>query len=411
MGGTQMLSDLITVHNRIVSNVPTGFNRYLYEKVNWQNRMTGIIGARGTGKTTLVLQHYLAEYNNVEKCLYISADNPLVLKSGIYNTVSEYFKYYGECVIIDEVHKQENWSIDIKALYDSFPDKKFIILGSSILHILQEKGDLSRRIILQRLNGLSFREYLNLKYDKKHLPIDIKTLTTDHLNLALKLTKDHSELLKDFCDYCENGYYPFFATYSEDEYYNILLNILDKIIYEDIPAIKSLRNRASDKMKKLLAYISTSKIPLFNTSSLTNEIDISKDTLYEFIDLLERAELLTVVKTASKNVRSLKKSKILFKNPNLYHAIAADMWKHDLEKGNIRESFFTSQVCSAYSCFTSEDVDFQLKTDKDILEIEVGGKSKNRKQLKGLKNAFIFKDGIESGSGNIIPLFLAGFLY
>ncbi|MGA1867709.1 MAG: ATP-binding protein [bacterium] len=405
-----MLEEFFSIMNRRIKYVPLEFSRYLYKKINWDNRLIIITGARGTGKTTLVLQHYLKKYNDREKCLYLSADNPLVLKEGIYRAVAEYFKYYGECVIIDEVHKQQDWSLDIKALYDAYPDKRFIVMGSSALNILFEKGDLSRRSVLYSLKPLSFREYLEMTQMKKLPKYSFSQIIEDHVRLTGELSSLKT-ILGEFNKYLMTGSFPFFLDFSSEEYYNILSNVIDKVIYEDISTIKSLKSVSSLKLKKLLAFIAISKIPLFNLESLKIEVGISRDTLYEYFDLLERAELVHLVRTESRNVRAFKNSKILFKSPDLYYAIAQETWKSDIDKGNIRESFFAGQVASIHQLYSSLHADFLLHYKGKRYEIEVGGPSKKKKQIKNLNNAFIFKDGIETGITNTIPLYLAGFLY
>jgi len=409
--GEIVLNELFGIHGRIVSKVSLNFKRHLYEAINWDQRMIIITGARGTGKTTLVLQYYLERYNNIEKCLYISADNPLVLKAGIYNTASEYFKYYGDCLIVDEVHKQKDWGLDIKALYDAYPDKKFIILGSSTLNILYEKGDLSRRGILYSLQPLSFREYLELKHQKQLPKLTFSQILSDHAKISGELTSQFKTILGDFNDFLMGGSYPFFLEFSQNEYFDILSNVLDKVIYEDISTLKSLKSFSSLKLKKLLAFIALSKIPLFNIESLKVEIGVSKDTLYEYFDLLNRAEIVKIIRTESGSARAMKNSKILFTSPNIYYSIAFESWKNDPDKGNIRESFFSSQIGSTYHLFSSMKTDFVLVDRKTRFEIEVGGKSKGKKQIRNLKDAYVFKDGVETGFANSIPLYLAGFTY
>ena len=406
-----MLNEFFNIQNRIVSNIPLNFKRHLYRLINWNHRLIVLTGARGTGKTTLVLQHYLEHYNDMKKCLYISADNPLVLKTGIYNTAMEYFKYHGDCLIIDEVHKHKDWSTELKALYDAYPDKKFIVLGSSTLNIMHEKGDLSRRSISYVLHPLSFREYLELRYQRQIPVYTFSQILSDHVNISAKLSAEYKTILGDFNDFLTNGSYPFFLDTSENEYFNILSNVLDKVIYEDISTLKSLKSFSSLKLKKLLGFIATSKVPLFNIESLKTEIGISKDTLYDYFHLLDRAEIVKIVRTESKNIRVFKNSKILFKSPNIYYAIAFESWKNEADLGNIRESFFASQADNHYGLYSSTTTDFLLIEGKNRFEIEVGGKSKKKKQIKQLKDAYIFKDGIEIGSFNTVPLYLAGFLY
>lgn len=406
-----MLNELFNIQNRVVSNIALEFKRHLYQSINWDTRLIIIKGGRGTGKTTLVLQHYVEAYHDLKKCLYFSADNPLVLQWGIYKTAQEYFKYQGDCLIIDEVHKQRNWSIDVKALYDAYPDKKFIVLGSSALNIMSEKGDLSRRAVIYTLPSLSFREYLALKHQKDLPVLSFDKIISNHVDIASRLAPQFKAILGDFIDFLSAGSYPFFLGASHDEYLNALSNVIDKVIYEDIPAIKSLRSFSSLKLKKLLAFLATSNIPLFNIESLKTEIEVSKDTLYDYFDLLDRADVVNIVRTESKNVRAFKNSKILFKSPNIYFAIAYELWKGAVDKGNIRESFFASQISGHYRLFSSAHTDFLLLDESSRHEIEVGGRSKKKKQIKNLMNASIFKDDIEIGTGNTIPLYLAGFLY
>jgi predicted AAA+ superfamily ATPase len=407
----ELLEELFLVHRRNVSSVSLDFKRYLYDQINWNHRLIIVTGARGAGKTFMVLQHFLEQYNDIKKCLYLSADNPLVLKDGIYRTGSEYFKLYGDCLIIDEVHKQKDWSIDVKALYDAFPNKKLIVLGSSTLNILYEKGDLSRRALIYPLQPLSFREYLVMKYNKEFPVFSLEEIIRRHMEIATQLGNEVNAILGDFNDFLKRGGFPFFKEYSEDEYYNVLANVLDKMIYEDITTIKTLKAFSSLKLKKLMGFLATSKVPLFNLETLKNKIEVSRDTIYEYFDLLGRAEVVNIVRTESTKTLALKNSKILFKSPNVYFAIAFETWRGDIDKGNIRESFFASQVGKDYRVYSSSVVDFLVLDKNRRLEIEVGGKSKSLKQIEGLKNAFVFKDGIETGYGDSIPLYLAGFLY
>jgi predicted AAA+ superfamily ATPase len=406
-----MLNEFFNIHDRITAGIPLDFKRYLFDEINWNNRLIIISGSRGTGKTYMVLQHFLEKYNDIKKCLYISADNPLVLKQGLYNTGAEYFKFYGDCLIIDEVHKHKDWSLQVKGLYDAYPDKKFILSGSSTLNILYEKGDLSRRAIIYSLQPLSFREYLEMKYKIKLPRYSFSDILSRHIEIARQLGTDFKTILGDFNDFLVYGSFPFFIDYSRGDYFKALSNVLDKIIYEDITTIKTLKSFSGLKLKKLLGFLSTSKIPSFNLETLKNEIDVSRDTLYEYFDLLGRSEIVKIVRPRTKNIKTFKNSKILFKSPNIYFTIAYELWKNDVEQGNIRESFFASQVGKDYPVFSSLNVDFQVMQGKKPFEIEVGGKSKRRKQIAGLEDAYVFKDGIEVGFADSIPLYLAGFLY
>ena len=406
------LNELFAIQNKLISLIPLKFKRYIFEKINWNNRMITITGARGTGKTTLVLQHFKEKYKTVEECLYLSADNPLVLKNGVYNIANEYFKFYGDAVIIDEIHKQTNWSSEIKALYDAFPDKKIIILGSSRLNILNQKGDLSRRTLIYNLKGLSFREFLELKYEINFSSYNLEEILSDHIKISSDLFQINRNVLKHFMEYKQIGFYPFFTDVDISEYQVILNNVLDKVIYEDVPALKDIKSSSQVSLKKLIAYLSISKIPTINIGSMCNELDIPKETLYEFLDLLARADLVNIIKKRDATVRSLKQSRIFLSNPNLYYAISNELWKHNVDVGNIRESFFVSQINGLYPLYSSQIADYSvdLKSRKNI-EVEIGGKSKSRKQIASINNGYIFRDDVEMGYDNIIPLYLTGFLY
>ena len=407
-----IISELMAAQSKIVKYVPRRCKRYLYKQIDWEQRMLAVTGARGTGKTTLVLQHFLDKYKDARKCLYISADNPLVLKKGLYGIIDEYFKFFGECVIVDEVHKQRDWSIDIKALYDIFPNKKFIILGSSKVEILHQKSDLSRRLMIYNLKPLSLREYIEMKYETELDTYLIEDILLDQIKISSKILGKIDRMIGIFHEFLSYGMYPFILECNVEQYYVKMNNIIDKIIYEDVPTIKDIKSSSSLNLKKLIAFISMSKIPTLNISLLCTEIGISKETLYVFLDLLERADLLNIIKPKKSTVRTIKNSKILFYSSNMYYTIANELWQHDVLKGNIRESFLVSQIKGLYPIFSSEVVDFSIQSRSlGFLEFEVGGKSKQKKQIQNLENGFILRDDTEIGSGNIIPLYLFGFLY
>ncbi|OQY39048.1 MAG: hypothetical protein B6226_02650 [Candidatus Cloacimonetes bacterium 4572_65] len=402
-----ILNELFAIQNKVALFVPTKFKRYL--NVDWTKRLIVITGARGTGKTTMVLQHYLDNFTSPTDCLYFSVDNPLVVKSGIYAIGKEYLTLYGNTLIIDEVHKQKNWSFDVKSLYDSFPDKNIIILGSSKLNIINQKGDLSRRALIYNLKGLSFREFIELKYNIKTETYSLKDILENHIKISSKISRSIPEIKKYFFEYKQHGFYPFFNEYSSDEYQQVLHNVIDKIIYEDIPSIKSIRSSSSFVFKKLIAYLAMSKIPTIVISSICNELDINKETFYDYLDLLDRADIINIIRRKNSSVRSLRYSKIMLSNPNLYYAISSEMWRHNTDLGNIRESFFVSQL--ERTLFASKLVDYSIPLDNSEIEVEIAGKNRSRKQVKTVENGYVFKDDIEIGYENIIPLFLIGFLY
>jgi len=405
--------EFYSIQQKLTNNVPTNFKRYLFTKINWDNRMIAIAGARGVGKTTMILQYIIEKYNDPERCIYISADNPFLLKEGLYEIGREHFKYKGECIVFDEIHKYENWSDELKALYDAYPDKRFIILGSSKLNILNQKSDLSRRMIIYNLKMLSFREYLILKHEINTKPFLLEEILNDPTGISSRIIKDFPNILSDFQEYLKFGCFPFFLEFKSDEYYSVLNNIIDKVIYEDIPTIKEIKFLSSIPIKKLIAFLAMSPIPTLNLSSLCNEIGSSRETLYTFLDLLERADLINIAKKRDKNLGSFKYARFFFYNSNYYYAIANEKWTHtEANKGNVREAFFVSQLEGAYPIFTSYISDYSVDVNPDFsAEIEIGGKNKGNKQIRNAENGFVFKDDQKIGGGNIIPLYLAGFLY
>ncbi|MBI9032646.1 ATP-binding protein [bacterium] len=402
-----ILNELFAIQNKVASLVPTKFKRYL--EIDWNQRLIIITGARGTGKTTMVLQYYLEKFKSTSECLYFSVDNPLVAKSGIYEIGKEFFTLYGDTIIIDEVHKQNNWSFHVKALYDSFPDKKIIILGSSKLNIINQKGDLSRRALIYNLKGLSFREFIDLKYNVKMDSYSLDKILKDHVSISSSILRNIPEIKKYFFEYKQYGFYPFFNEYSEAEYQQVLQSVVDKIIYKDIPSLKNIKGSSSFVFKKLIAYLAMSKIPTVVVSNICKELDINKETLYDYLDLLDRADIINIIRRENATVRSLQYSKIMLANPNLYYSISNVMWKHNTDLGNIRESFFVSQL--GKDILASKVVDYLIPVGNTEIEVEIGGKNKTRKQIQGLENAYVFKDDIQVGYDNIIPLFLIGFLY
>jgi hypothetical protein len=406
-----MLLDLIEVHQQVTQNVPEGFKRYLYNKINWNQRMIAITGARGVGKTTMVLQHYKAVYRDVSKCLYLSGDNPLVIKDGIYNLGTEYFRSGGKALIIDEIHKSPEWSLNVKGLYDAFPDKQLIILGSSKTEILRSKGDLSRRTLIYNLKPLSFREYLNFTLNTGFKTHSILSAVKNHTTYSQDITRGVDSVLQLFNTFKQKGSIPFSVNYSQDEYYNIMRNLLDKIIYEDISLLHNMKKSSAIATKKLISYLAESKIPTINVSSLCNDFDISRDTFYSILDSLQRADLLKIISLEKKKHKSVSKGRVFFNSPNWYYTLAKAFWTSAVDVGNLREAFFVSQLPDESAIYSSETTDYDVITDDGRFSVEIGGKGKSRKQLSQDENGFLFKDDIEVGFQNIIPLYLCGFQY
>jgi len=401
-----MLDKLIHIQNNILKSIPTGFKRYLYSQINWNSKAICITGARGTGKTTLMLQHFIDKYNDTEQCLYISADNIEVAAFGLYKIAVEYFKYGGKTIIIDEIHKYHLWQVELKNIIDAFPGKNIIVSGSSSVNLKKGKADLSRRLVYYDLKGLSFREYLQLKENLKYNVYSIEKILSHHISIAKDMSR-HISILKYFGKYLNHGYYPFIVE-GESVYLQKVLNIIEKVFYEDIAIIGNMKRENILALKKILWLIATSTPFLVNIDKLSREIGISKEYVYSYIEYLEDAGLLNGIYSEAKGFKFIRKPvKLLIENTNILNAVSGSL-NTESEKGTVRETFFVNQVKSLYKVSYIEPGDF-LVNDKYIFEI--GGKNKDFEQIRNKKNSFIVSDNIETGFGAKIPLYLFGFLY
>ncbi len=387
---------------RIINSIPTAYIREQYQKkLISNNRLVALIGARGVGKTTLLLQ-YLKQNYRITEYLYFSADDTYIINSSIYDIVDEFVRFGGKVVVIDEIHKYHNWANEIKTIYDSFPELIIRLSGSSMLNILSEKFDLSRRLVISEVKPLSFREFLKL-YSNIDLPIlTMNDILSNHNEISTKLALEHTSLYKHFLTYLKIGYYPFFLE-DEQEYKNKLFNASDKIINEDIPSLNKIDYVHLSIFKKLLANIIYAKVPYkVNITTLCKDFGISHPTLQSYLEILHNSQLIQAIKKYSKTI-SKKPQKLLFGNTNLLYTFA-DEFGIELDIGTVRETFFASCFKNIYY---SDVGDF--KVDNYIYEI--GGKNKNFKQIKDIENSYLVIDTDYSMEKNKIPLWLFGFLY
>ena len=384
--------------------------RYLYHSINWENRLIFLLGQRGVGKTTLILQHIKQNYKNSSKVLYISVDNPYFKTISLYEFATMFESYGGEILFIDEVHKYKEFSSHIKSIYDS-TKLKLVVSGSSMLQISSKEADLSRRAITYHLANLSFREYLNFtqKLDLPSFSLD------DVLHNHIELSNDIISQIKPlefFKIYLQNGCYPFILN-NNDSYTHLLVGVINQIIEIDMPYIANINFNQIDKIKKLIYLLSTS-VPLKpNISKLSANSSISRPTLLEYLALLEKANLTISINQKARGYGVLSKpDKLFMNNTNLIYAVSQNN-----EIGTLRETFFVNQIKSTYineakliddDILLSDSGDFLLK---NRYTVEIGGKSKSFKQIKNLKDSFVVADDIEVGFGNKIPLWLFGFLY
>jgi predicted AAA+ superfamily ATPase len=378
-----------------LQNTKTDFKRYLYHKVAWGSRMIGIIGPRGVGKTTMILQ-YIKENLDSRIALYVSADDMYFGENRLYDLADNFYKNAGEYLFIDEIHKYNNWSQELKNIYDSFPALKVIFTGSSVLDILKGSSDLSRRAIIYNLQGLSFREYLKLFH---HVDSEVYSLEQIAHN-EVKL-RNISHPLPLFSDYLKRGYYPFGL---ENEMEIRLGQIIIQTLETDIPQYANLNVGTSRKLKKLLSIIAESVPFKPNFSKIAEIIDVSRNSLDDYFAYMEKAGLISQLRNETGGIRGLGKvDKVYLDNTNIIHNLVGDK----SNTGNLRETFFYNQMRLNNQIIASKRADFMVND----YTFEIGGKNKQQSQIEKDGKSFIVKDDIEFGYVNVIPLWAFGFNY
>lgn len=373
------------------------FKRYLYDEIP-DARLVGITGPRGVGKSTLILQKIK---ESDRKCLYVDADNLYFATHSLVGLADDFVKDGGEVLAIDEIHKYEGWSRELKQIYDTNPDLHVIFTGSSVLDIKKGSADLSRRALMFHMQGLSFREYLELFHNRK-----VRTYTLEEiLNHDVEmLTKDSSlpaHPLPFFREYLAKGYFPF----SNEPRYELRLNqIISQTVESDIPLFAGFTAATARKLKQLMGVLSRLAPYKPSIEKLSQEIGVSKNTLPDYLAMLEKAGMISLLRDDTAGLRILGKiEKLYIDNTNFMYALAGV--KTDI--GNTRETFFQNQMRVRYDVSISRISDFRIGE----YIFEVGGKNKGQRQLEGVANGIVVKDDIEFGSTNIIPLWHFGLTY
>ena len=379
----------------LLQNTTTDFKRYLYERVSWESRMIGIIGARGVGKTTMILQ-YIKQNLNSKKALYVSVDDMYFSENKLIDLVDEFYKNAGEYLFIDEIHKYANWSQELKNIYDSFPTLKVVFTGSSVLDILKGSSDLSRRAIIYKMQGLSFREYLNFFHN-----YDIEVYSLQQIiknEVKLDNVKHPIPLFKD---YLKRGYYPFGV---ENEMDLRLGQIIVQTLETDIPHYANLNVGTSRKLKRLLSIIAESVPFKPNITKIAEIINVSRNSLDDYFLYMEHAGLIGQLRNETSGIRGLGKvDKVYLDNANIIFNLVGDK----TNVGNIRETFFFNQMRVNHEVISSKTADFVI----DNYTFEVGGSNKQQKQIEKDGKSFVVKDDIEFGYLNVIPLWAFGLNY
>ena len=393
------------------------YTRELFHQMDWSNRLIGIRGPRGVGKTTLLLQHLKSNHNRSTEALYVTLDDFFFTETRLIDLAREFHAKGGKVLYLDEVHKYPHptWAQEIKNIYDLIPSLKVVFTGSSILKIRQGQADLSRRALIYELQGLSYREYIDLTQEKR-LPIfSLEDIIGNHLELASLVIHDYEiRPLEFFQEYLREGYFPFFLE-NRETYSQRVREILKLIIEVDLNHLPEYTITDHEKISRLLYAIATSAPFKPNISKLSERIALNRNRLTEYIYLLERARLLNLLRSRHKGISSIQKpDKVFLENTNLSYALAPT----GVDKGSLRETFFFNQMSATplQRPFTpviyyTDQADFLVDTYAQQYLFEVGGKNKGFQQIKDIENAYIIADDMETGFERKIPLWLFGFLY
>jgi len=383
-----------------LSKKSSKFHRSLFEKIDFDTQLIGIKGARGSGKTTLLHQAAKASAHKASQILYISCDTAAMAGEDLFEIATEFAQFGGKLLLVDEIHKMNDFSTHLKSIYD-FLDIQLIFSGSSAILLEHNKGDLSRRATIFTLPVLSFREFIALKNGLEFKSYPLEELLENHEDIAFEIMQEVKPL-ELFSYYKEYGAYPFFKE-SVSDYTMRLQEVINTTIESDLTYIFKIDALKQNTLKKILSLLCTLTPYEINKSKLSNDANISWATLSKYLTYMQKGALLELITYQNKQNQLNKAPKILLSNPNLFTVLCANA-----DKGSLRESFFVSQLVSKHTIYNALSGDFVVD---EKYTIEIGGKSKDNKQIQGLKQAYIAMDDIESGYDNVIPLWLFGFLY
>ena len=387
---------LWTNFNRLLKQTRTDFVRYKYDEIKWTSRMLGLVGPRGVGKTTLFLQ-YIKQNLSPRDTLYVSADNLYFADHTLIDLADDFCKQAGKHLFIDEIHKYANWSVELKQMYDSYPDLQVAFTGSSVLDIYKGLADLSRRAPVYEMQGLSFREYLRLFHGINTPAFTLEEILDQRAGLP---EVDHP--LPLFADYLRRGYYPF--SQPDADFYTELQQVVNQTMEVDIPQYAGMNVSTGRKLKQLLAVVARSvpfKPVLQKLADLTG---VSRNYLTDYLFYMERAGMISQLRDDTGGVRSLGKvEKIYLDNPNLIYVLGQE----NTNVGNVRETFFMNQMRVRHDVISSRQADFRIGD----YTFEIGGRGKGQQQIRNVERSFVVKDDIESGYGNVIPLWAFGLNY
>lgn len=396
------MDQLFDLYRKLLRNTSLDFQRSLIHRIQWNTRLIGITGARGVGKTTLVLQYLKQEFPaSGNTSLFASLDHIWFSTHSVVDLADQFSKVGGKVLVLDEVHKYPNWSGELKNIYDFYPELKVIFTGSSLLEILNSGADLSRRALMYHLNGMSFREYVNFETGMSLPVFSLEEILTQHEEIANDLISQFKPF-RYFGEYLKQGYYPFSREFGE-LYDQQLRAIVNLILEVELPQLRKFDLGYVPKIKQLLSIIADSVPFIPNVSKLSQKIGINRTTLLTYFHYLHESKLTSNLYQSNEGISLLQKpEKLYLENTNLAFALG-----RNIDIGNLRETFFLNQVGYQHLLNLPEKGDFLIDRKWNI---EVGGIAKD---LPKTKDEFLFvaADGIETGLGQKIPLWLFGFLY
>ncbi len=399
-----MFENLRLIEKKLLKSLDFKYKRYFFKRVDFSSRLIGIVGSRGVGKTTFLLQHLkdLKESSISYKSLYFSFDHPANVDIKLFELAEEFEKRGGVYLLVDECHRYKNFALDLKAIYDFLPKLKIIFTGSSAIQLYNSQADLSRRALFYHMNGLSYREFLELKLNISLPNFKIKEILENHIEIADKVTLDLKPL-EYFEEYLKYGYYPFYFS-DPKNYLKLLLAVINQTIDIDLVMLGFIKPQFANKLKKLLKVICYSKPFELNITKVASQIEINRNTLYSYLEKLTKSDLILSVSNNKKGLTSLSKpEKLYLNNTNLFYSLCENS-----STGTIREAFFANQLQESHSITTANKGDFIID-DKYI--IEIGGNGKGFSQIKDIKNSYLAIDTDFTENPHKIPLWLFGFLY
>ena len=400
----RIMNQVMQLFRSLLSTTKTDFVRSYMQTIPWGSRLVGIKGARGVGKTTLLLQYIkLHLMDQLHLTLYVSMDNVYFYKHTLLDLVDDFHRNGGKYLFIDEVHKYPNWSSEIKNIYDQYPLMQVVFTGSSMLEIINSQADLSRRTVICTMQGLSYREYLNMKLGL-NLPIwSLDDILHRHTSLTMDIASQVNPLVH-FGGYLSSGYYPYFL---EDElrYMSKVQQVLQLIIEVELPMLRQVKISSVYQLKQLLGFISDT-VPLTpNVSKISSHIGLNRETLIHYFHYLQEAGITQMMYYDTTHISSLQKpDKLLLENTNIQFALSNTL----PNKGTVRETFFVNQMKTLHRVSLSDFADYVIDGQ---FHFEIGGASKSKKQIHGKEMAFVVKDDMEHGVANTLPLWVFGFVY